>query len=305
MANRAGAWAHAMIAAAIAAGAAACDLFSTAPDLPDSATPIAARPVYAFWWELMEHCSGRTGNLATVTWFAAPEVLMHDRYYNGYWWENGNRILLAQSNVLHGPTVRHEMLHALLQDGDHPPEYFGRRCGSEVGCLDCIETTFGAAPADIERAIDVGPSVLQLSVRAEWPHPGFGLDPGQLVIVVTARNPSSQPLWVRLRTSMTFGQEIFGPTTRSAYEWTVERRYFFGPGQERRMVSDVHLCEAGTYTVRGYFSDATSEELQFEIPATSPSEGCPVDLPGWRDQRQSPTALSPAHPSTSRAIIGT
>ena len=285
MVNRAGPWPHLQVigAAAIALVTVSCDLFSTAPDLPDSATPFAAAPVYAFWWSLVERCSGRTANLSGVNWFVAPEVYIRGRHYDGYWWQDGNRILLAESSVLRGPTVRHEMLHALLQDGDHPPEYFGSRCGGEVDCLDCIESDFGATPAEREQAIDVTPSVLQVSVDAAWPDPALGVDPGQLAIVVTARNPSSQPLWVRLPTSVTFGYQISGTEAHSAREWTTERRYFFRPGQERRMVSDVYLCGPGTYSVRGYFSEAVSDELLLEMPATGSTQECPLvrDLPSW------------------------
>ena len=266
---------------------------------------MAAAPVYAFWWNLMERCSGRTGRLSSVSWFVAPQIHMGGQHYGGYWWENGNRILLAESRILDGPIVRHEMLHALLQDGDHPPEYFGSRCGSEVGCPDCVESSFGATPAEREQAIDVTPSLLQVSVEAAWPDPELGVEPGRLAIIVTARNPSSQPLWVRLPTHLTFGYHLHGPTIGyTSSERSDERRYFFGPGQERRMVSDEHFWCPGTYTVRGFFGDALSDELRFEIPAMGSVVDCGVDL-GRRDQSQPPTSRSASQPSTSRAIIGT
>jgi hypothetical protein len=36
--------------------------------------------------------------------------------------------------VEQGALVRHEMLHDLLGRGDHPAEFFQRRCGAVVYC---------------------------------------------------------------------------------------------------------------------------------------------------------------------------
>ena len=40
----------------------------------------------------------------------------------------------ATAKVENPLVVRHEMLHELLGRGDHPAEYFQRRCGSVVIC---------------------------------------------------------------------------------------------------------------------------------------------------------------------------
>ena len=249
----------------------------------------------------MEECAGRTSNIAGVRWFVAPDVWLDGEWYRGYWWENGNRILLAQHAVSDGRTVRHEMLHAILQRGDHPAEYFGNRCGGEVGCRNCFPTTTGASAAELEHAIEVPPSALEVSVEAAWPDPAHGVEPGLLAIIVRARNPFTHPVWVRLPTSMTFGVELLGAGRYSTSEWTMEPRYFFRAGQERRMVSDLRLCGPGSYTMRGYFSDAVTER-SVDVPETE--GGCPL-IPGLRDQSQPPTARSASHPSTSRGIIGT
>lgn len=52
--------------------------------------------------------------------------------YDAYWMAAGNRIIIARRFVRDGLIVRHEILHALLGRGDHPPEYFRRRCAGIV-----------------------------------------------------------------------------------------------------------------------------------------------------------------------------
>ena len=43
-------------------------------------------------------------------------------------------LALAGEKVNNPPSVRHEMLHELLGRGDHPAEYFQRRCATIVEC---------------------------------------------------------------------------------------------------------------------------------------------------------------------------
>jgi hypothetical protein len=118
----------------------------TAPSL--SFPPVAVRfapsalnlgTTYAQWWAQVEQCSGIHGDLTAVAWYTVPgsgsAVLIEGREYSGAWYAAGNRIVLAENSVFWNAGVRHEMLHALLQDGAHPPEYFRQRCADVVTCL--------------------------------------------------------------------------------------------------------------------------------------------------------------------------
>jgi hypothetical protein len=94
---------------------------------------------YSDWWKATEECAGLLGSLSRVTWFVVPNrtsFVYGDGQYDGYWWDGVHWILLAGDKVENGMIVRHEMLHELLGRGDHPAEYFQRRCGSVVGCND-------------------------------------------------------------------------------------------------------------------------------------------------------------------------
>lgn len=84
--------------------------------MPPGAIRIQAPRPYAFWWQMTEACSGRTGDIADIRWFVVPNAdsfAVHGKQYNGYWFEN-NSIVIASTHRLVGQLVRHEMLHALL-----------------------------------------------------------------------------------------------------------------------------------------------------------------------------------------------
>jgi hypothetical protein len=104
--------------------------------LPPGAVTYDALPIYTRWWADMEACSGRTGDLSRVNWFVVPNAKWFGREgvaYDGYWFEYHHEIILASAYVQDSLVVRHEMLHDLLDDGTHPPEYFVDRCGPQLG----------------------------------------------------------------------------------------------------------------------------------------------------------------------------
>ena len=121
--------------------AVACVLLSScsdaiAPLRVEGLRPLTPVPIqYATWWGQVENCSGVRGNFDAVKWYftlGALDVAGHN--YDGFWWQQGNRIALTWFATLRGGTVRHEMLHALLQTGAHPPTYFVTRCGALAPC---------------------------------------------------------------------------------------------------------------------------------------------------------------------------
>jgi hypothetical protein len=97
--------------------------------------PMIPPTIYQSWWAEVAACAGRTGDVARVRWFEVPNTdffIYRGVAYDGYWWEYHHTIFLAGNLRLDSFTVRHEMLHDLLNTGDHPSEYFGTRCGSLV-----------------------------------------------------------------------------------------------------------------------------------------------------------------------------
>jgi len=113
------------------------------PELPAGAEALTPLATYADWWSATEQCAGLHGNMTRVHWFVVPNrtsFVYRDGQYDGYWWDDVHWILLAGDKVANGMIVRHEMLHELLGRGDHPAEYFQRRCGAVVICNETCQT---------------------------------------------------------------------------------------------------------------------------------------------------------------------
>ncbi len=132
-----------LLAAAVALllGPACREVIVMPPELPATAQPLVALSIYETWWRATEQCSGLSANMSRVRWFVVPEsdsFTYQGGRYDGYWWDEVHWITLASAKVQTGEIVRHEMLHDLLGRGDHPAEFFQRRCGSVVYCnQDC------------------------------------------------------------------------------------------------------------------------------------------------------------------------
>jgi ABC-type sugar transport system substrate-binding protein len=120
----------ACLALALAA-CAASDAF-----LPAGAVPFTPPPTYRLWWRAVEQCSGLTGRFEAVAWFVVPDgqPLLDPaaRQVRALWVRQGNRVILQAQDTATARTPQHEMLHALLQQGGHPTEYFVTRCALGV-----------------------------------------------------------------------------------------------------------------------------------------------------------------------------
>ncbi len=88
--------------------------------------------LYNEWWRKTEACSGRTGDMSQVTFYAvdAPSgaIGLHGAVAHGWWVRQGNRIYLPANGLSEEWLVRHEMLHALLRRGSHPNKEFVAAC---------------------------------------------------------------------------------------------------------------------------------------------------------------------------------
>lgn len=109
-------------------------------------TPLAERfdpPArYVGWWHEMQECSTHTGSLSAVSFYRVLPTPGRDslqfrdpesgEYHDGEWVARANAIYVAAGRLMEPGLVRHEMLHALLRDPHHPPEYFAGRCARLV-----------------------------------------------------------------------------------------------------------------------------------------------------------------------------
>jgi len=93
---------------------------------------IEFEPPAAFrtWWAAIENCAGISGDFARVEWYEVPGPDYPCPAYEGRcdgWWQPPHVIYLASQWRYDRPLVEHEMLHDLLQRGDHPPVF--QACG--------------------------------------------------------------------------------------------------------------------------------------------------------------------------------
>lgn len=111
----------------------ACDVLGPAAPLPDGAIAFLPPAEYRTWWARTEDCSGVTGDFDQVRWYLVPDVSVFATVAGpevGRWSRGGNgtEIVLAGAYRDDEMVVRHEMLHALLDQSGHPPAYFVNRC---------------------------------------------------------------------------------------------------------------------------------------------------------------------------------
>jgi hypothetical protein len=81
--------------------------------------PFQPLPIYGEWWAATEVCSGRTGDLTRIEWFTATSITGDAVVARGVW-TPPHQIILVRGYEESELTVRHEMLHDLLEgDSDH------------------------------------------------------------------------------------------------------------------------------------------------------------------------------------------
>ncbi|QJR37635.1 hypothetical protein [Gemmatimonas groenlandica] len=243
----------------------ACDDL-TAPRFPNEALVQFTPPsVFALWWQQVETCAGRRADFSRMRWYrpidGASLELADGGTYQGYWWDQGDRIALA--NVDHGPTARHEMLHAILNDGSHPLPMFAGPCAGVVG-FDGPEG-YGVPVAELQAAVSLpAATALKVTVATHPAAPSLNQYGGAFTLVVTATNTIAQPVWINVDegdlasvfvTDAGFGAGVV----------TAAKRILFLPGQSRQVFVDWTESRSGALRVQGSYLRARSEVTTFTI----------------------------------------
>lgn len=119
---------------AVVAGIPACEApLGPMERLPDSAIGFVPPSEYLDWWARTEACSGRSFPPGGIAWYVVPQassfmITQGSVIANWSRGTDGSRIVIAGAFLDSEMVVRHEMLHALLDRGDHPSQYFVDRC---------------------------------------------------------------------------------------------------------------------------------------------------------------------------------
>ncbi len=78
---------------------------------------------YLAWWDATVACAGQSGDVGRITWFVTANRFASPDGTVAGWWEPSHTIYLAGLATNDEKTVRHEMLHDLLQTGEHPAAF--------------------------------------------------------------------------------------------------------------------------------------------------------------------------------------
>ena len=96
---------------------------------PEGAVAVDPPAVFQQWWQDTESCAGRRGDFSRIQWYvvAGPSFACPDGRCLG-WWSDRHRVYLAGDWRDDELVVRHEMLHDIIGDGDHPASSFALKC---------------------------------------------------------------------------------------------------------------------------------------------------------------------------------
>lgn len=87
---------------------------------------------YAQWWADISACSGIVADADGPTYYVVDElIVVNGEGFSGYWIRSGNKIVVVEPWAHDEKLVKHEMMHAHLQDAGHghPVEFFKGACG--------------------------------------------------------------------------------------------------------------------------------------------------------------------------------
>ena len=228
--------------------ATACTVFPGS-DFPESARPFVPPPQFRVWWEVVEACSGRRAPFDAVSWFQVPvgELAIRGETAAGAWFVFGNRIAIVNTWLTGGGLVRHEMLHAILETGDHPKEYFQQKCADVVACgRDCV--TQARLPGAREVSIDV----LEVDAMLYPGAPSLS-EHGEVTVVVRVRNPANGGVFLPIETftearcavgfQISMASEPLPSEIGCGYPPNIadDARVYFGPGETVRLLFETNL----------------------------------------------------------------
>lgn len=271
--------------AAVVVLLAGCD--ATAP-LPPGAKPIQPLANYGRWWSMVETCSGVGRSMGDITWYsvAGNRIETSSGYVTGLYRVRSDELILADAYLLDGPTVRHEMLHAILDRESmphHPREYFIEKCAGVVSCnVPCVQSS-DPPPNFSGVEVESTPAALELSVvidSARFSASNYG-GLGYTSVTVRARNTTSNyirvapgPRWSGEPQDprLTFGMRFRGVATLMTHEVLSAdpaTHLRFAPGETRTHVFDFYAPKGdqsiGPWLAEPAFGGRYSTAKSFEV----------------------------------------
>jgi hypothetical protein len=259
---------------ALLAGSVACAEITALPAGSESFEP---PPEYELWWSMTESCSEKQGALADVQWYIVPNTTVlpgTEGEFSGEWFPQRNRVVLTSADQHDGELVRHEMLHALLQEAGHPRSQFLERCAGIVVCANRCMHDAGAAPTPPAGSPLVPASGLEIDIQLQ-PSPTRANEfDGHFELIVTARNPANHAVVVQLPSygdgnlGVSFAYLVGSDSAHLSGTFSLAydlEATFFQAGETKRQAFDLRMgapfdgnYAPGSYVAYGVFGDHRS-----------------------------------------------
>jgi hypothetical protein len=96
------------------------------PTVPAGAVRFDPPARFRALWTETEQCAGRRRPFDAVRWYQVPdvwEVTTNGRRVAGFYNIAGDYVVIAGAYMTSDPLVRHEALHAILDEPGHPAEF--------------------------------------------------------------------------------------------------------------------------------------------------------------------------------------
>lgn len=106
----------------------ACGTLTAPRDVPRDARPFTPPRAYAATWSELEACSGLRGDFSRVRFYEVDSL--PDRAVGRTVDRSVYLVALFRES---DAVVRHELMHALVQQRGHPTRYFRGACGDLLG----------------------------------------------------------------------------------------------------------------------------------------------------------------------------
>lgn len=236
------------------------------PLFPPDATQYTPPLRYRTLWRTVESCGGSSGDFEAVSWWATQRSPAGAGQPDaaGAWWPDRNAIYIKTPFLNSDQVIRHEMLHAVLQDGAHGAVFLGA-CGGLVVCeANCEEDAGGRSPPATIGSDTILPAALEVTINVISPLPG---DDGWSSVVVAARNPFAAPVWVDLGGRPGVQFECLRTAVQcSAPDQTNETYSPFRAGATRRWVSVFRVSTPGSFEIIGAFNTKQSAPDTLVVP---------------------------------------
>ena len=226
---------------------------------------------------MTETCAARQGDFDEVRWYKVPgsAVLLNGESVSSYWSQKGRFIVVPDSLTDAGSLVRHEMLHAILNNAGHPRAYFLNSCAGIVLCSEsCAEnserwtapTPFSVVPAQT-LSVEAFPRIEPTEPDGDqW-----------FTLRVVAHNTSQAPVLVDVMPWTSFGYtvQLIGKGGRSSSVSVGDSSMlYFAPNETKNWlfewridsVFSKYTLQRGDSQFAGAFGQHQTAPLSWTIP---------------------------------------